>query len=353
MKLFTRKHFVVFFFLFFAMMAHSQITFTLSTADGGYSITCTNPTVQVSASSNYTDAPVLYTWTGPQFPSGQTSSSVAITSPGIYTVVANSGNQSSSPQTFAVVQNTMAPTVNVSPSSPAITCNQPSVVLQASSNTPSVTYQWLFFSAQPGSSLTVNTPGLYTVQVTNPINGCKSSSVKFVGDNRLYPVIYSSSDVILDCTSSMPAVLSTTVFFNLTNLTYSWTTPPNAVISGNTTGTLTTNMPGTYQVSVTNNANGCTSSTVIGVSFCVGIEEGNKEKAMSVFPNPVNDQLFFKSDFLFKDRGTVSVISVLGERVLLLDSVDLNEGIDVSELSRAVYFVELQGVGKVFRIVKE
>src|SRR5688572_7223433 len=46
-----------------------------------------------------------------------------------------------------------------------------------------------------------------------------------------------------------------------TNLSYSWTAAPNATVRGQNTRYLSANLPGLYRVQVTDNSNGCKSST--------------------------------------------------------------------------------------------
>ncbi|NBX79064.1 MAG: PKD domain-containing protein, partial [Flavobacteriales bacterium] len=115
------------------------------------------------------------------------------------------------------------------------------------STTGGGTYQWSEGSTT--SSVTVNTPGNYTVTVTDP-NGCVSTSTPFaVSVNPLpTPAITAAGSSVI-CPPSDVTLQSTTAV----GQTYTWNT-------GATTSSITTSTPGSYSVSVVD-ANGCTGAS--------------------------------------------------------------------------------------------
>lgn len=78
---------------------------------------------------------------------------------------------------------------------------------------------------------------------------------------------------------SKPAKLTPTITGSLSGATYTWTCPPTATRSGEYTGTLTTNVPGEYTLTVSHITMQCHQVTTHTVYGCpdninpVGVEE--------------------------------------------------------------------------------
>src|ERR1043166_4403086 len=81
--------------------SYSQnLSFTITNNSGTYTLTCNNPIINLSASSNYSGA-VNYSWMGT---STLTGNNVTLTTPGLYTVIAESGTLTAS-QTISILSN--------------------------------------------------------------------------------------------------------------------------------------------------------------------------------------------------------------------------------------------------------
>ncbi len=111
-------------------------------------------------------------------------------------------------------------------------------------------------------------PGTYTMTALDLNNGCTSVATHSVPVDRAYPLINPDGDAYpdtLDC-GNFYAVISPTIYSNNgAPLTYSWTAPPGATVTGATTGTLSTNVTGDYRLKVVNTINGCISSDLLTV----------------------------------------------------------------------------------------
>jgi hypothetical protein len=70
-------------------------------------------------------------------------------------------------------------------------------------------------------------------------------------------------------------------------------------------------------------------------------EIAKKEIDFTVFPNPSNDRIFFS----FADKNTdiyyLSLKNLNGKTILMMPKPELKNGIDVSHLTKGIYFVEL------------
>ena len=76
------------------------------------------------------------------------------------------------------------------------------------------------------------------------------------------------------------------------------------------------------------------------------VDEAEAE-AVSVYPNPVNDQLIVKAENLQK----VEVYNIVGQQVMVTE----NEVVDMSALTEGIYFIRINAAGKTVtkRIVKQ
>ncbi|WP_143011644.1 hypothetical protein, partial [Chitinophaga filiformis] len=138
-------------------------------------LTCARTSVTLTGSSNASG--VGYSWTGP---SGFTSTSQnpAATAAGDYILtVTNASTGCAAKDTVTVIANTAVPTANAGVSGP-LSCGATTVTLSASSETANVTYSWTgpngFTSALQNPVVSV--AGIYTLTVTDPVNGCKNTA---------------------------------------------------------------------------------------------------------------------------------------------------------------------------------
>lgn len=226
-------------------------------------LTCTNSSVTFTAGSSTPG--VSYTWIGPN--GALPSSSVAtVSSIGTYTLTAtNPVNGCTASASSTVTQNITAPggvTTTADPTTAQITCIHPTVLLTSSSTTAGVTFSWsgTDFTAT-GASATVNAPGVYTVTVTDPTNGCVTTLPGTVTKNTSVPVGLSASPS--DIISCFTPVIDLQGSSTTPGATFSWAGPGGYTAS---TATAETDRPGSYTLTVTNPANGCTASTGTSVT---------------------------------------------------------------------------------------
>ena len=146
------------------------------------------------------------------------------------------------------------------------TVTQLTLDASASSSGPEFTYAW---TTQDGDILTggntptptIDAPGTYQLTIFNTANGCSDSSQAAIFQNITPPGASASADTItckeleVALTGSSPTV----------NVTYLWTTQDGHFLFGETTPTPGVDATGTYTLTVTNPANGCTSSDSVTV----------------------------------------------------------------------------------------
>jgi hypothetical protein len=329
-------------FLFKAITLVGQLNTTISSSTGAFSLTCTHPTIVLTATSNYTGGAVNFTWSTPQF-SVISGNSVTATVPGIYTVTALSGTISES-NTVSVANNLSIPTLTLTSSSTSITCLTYTTLMTAISNPTNVSYSWI----EPGVGFPCTTytcvftvPGVYGVTVKDLANGCTQNATVSLQDGRNYPIFDPVGVYTVACpngTANLEPSLST----GTANVSFQWKIPPGAITSTTNSSILTTNTPGEYTVTVTNSLNGCSTNAFILVYACVGIKEINYEADILVYPNPANKVLNIELKEASSRIINFQIINSIGQ-IVKEEDVDLKENtsIKVNDLQEGIYILNL------------
>jgi gliding motility-associated-like protein len=204
-------------------------------------LTCTATNINLIASGG------SYSWSNGTTVVG-TSSILAVSAPGTYTVTVTGGNGCTGTASQTITQNVTAPVAAInSLTTTILTCTTPTITMTA---TGGGTYSWSNGTAIVGTnaSLNVTTPGTYTVTVT-AANGCTATASQVITQNNTAPLltITPPSSSVLTCTTTSISLTANGVG------TISWTNPTKI----NPTMSVTT--PGVYTVTLTA-ANGCTAS---------------------------------------------------------------------------------------------
>jgi gliding motility-associated-like protein len=229
-------------------------------------LTCANPTAVISTTTNPTTG-ITYTWTG-TFVSGQGTSAVTVNAADNYSVtVMDAANGCTNTASSLVTADTNVPSVTISATSTnsVITCLNPAVTLSASV-TPPATYSYTWSpSNNAGSTENVNSAGVYNVVVLNAATGCTAtaSTAFTVTGNTIAPTAV-TSDTTMPCGSpSVTLNASTTA----TNVSYNWTTSgAGTLLSGATSASPVAGSAGAYEVTITDNINGCSSTSTVNVT---------------------------------------------------------------------------------------
>ena len=168
-------------------------------------------------------------------------------------------NGCTSMATASVGQNTTAPGATANGGS--ITCFTSSATLSGNSGTSGVTYSWSgpdnFTSTLQNP--TVNKLGIYTLLVTNPVNGCTSTATASVNENTTAPEVSVAVSGPITCTNSSVVISANS---GISGLAYNWTGP------GGYTSALqnpSVSSPGIYTLTVTNPENNCGSTKIVNV----------------------------------------------------------------------------------------
>jgi len=223
-------------------------------------LTCASPSKTLKVTVSNGGANPTYVWS---VPNGVTNpgniDSLIVSVGGVYSVeVTNTTSGCKDAATVTVLVDTAKVNVTLNPIT--LTCDSPIQTLTATvvNGDANPTYVWTVpvGATNPGNNpaATVSIAGLYLVEVTNTLNGCKgiaSTTVKS-DTNR---VTVTLNTINLSC-ASPAATLLATVKNGGANPKFVWQVPQGVANPGNV-ASFTISVAGTYSVEVTNLLNGC------------------------------------------------------------------------------------------------
>jgi len=235
----------------------TQITTTLSPAISTGTLTCATTTIALNGTPS---SGVTYTWSGPGIISGVNTSSPIINLPGTYSMTVAEVNGCSATVTTTVLQNSVAPVVTINH---PFTCGTPTVQLSATTSTNTISYNWFAPATGALNNSGISNPiisgsGVFTVVVTNTVNGCVASETATLSAT---PVALSVSVNNATICSGTNAILTATG--NVTS--YSWSPAGNFSPSTGPSVTASPNATSIYTVT------GITGACSVAVEFTVTV----------------------------------------------------------------------------------
>lgn len=245
------------------------------TAIGGADqvLNCSVFSVDFDGSGSTTGAGIIYNWSGPGI-SGANATAISptgLTVPGTYNLtVTNTNNSCVNTDVVVIVIDTIQPTANAG--NPLIlNCFNNAVdTLDASASSLGSNFSllWTGPGITAGNENAVNpvvdnTPGLYTLVITNTVNTCTATDQVNVAIDVVAPIADAGVDQIIDCVTTATNIGGSSSAG--ANFTYQWTGPD---INNNNQALAVANvtLPGTYTILVTNTTNGCTATNDILVT---------------------------------------------------------------------------------------
>ena len=309
-----------------------------------FSITCTNSMVPIGVVVTSTNS-VTYQWSTTGISGSTTNSTATATLAGVYNVtVTNSpGNNCTTIKSITVPTDITPVVASITPAA-TITCSVPTLTLNAVPGGANYTYTWTGTSAIVSGSLTqnpiINNGGIYSVAITNTVNGCVGFAAITVYTNPLPNVMISTSNTLLCVgqTASLTASGASSYTWNTTE-----TTSVIAVSPITTTNYTVTGVDG----------NGCLNTSIFAqsVTVCSDIQTITSNETISMYPNPSNGFITIEINTIFN----LVVMDGLGQEIY---NQTLDSGkhiINISNHANGLYFVRATSNGKVntTRLIKE
>jgi len=258
-------------------------------------LTCSNPQLSVSASSNFANTSYVWTTLDGIILTDPTSNVFGTNEEGTYTLTATALEICTDTESITVVIDQIAPVPNAGADA-VLNCLNPFLILNATAGTADALVQWntqgtgLIVSGASTLTPTIGASGTYTLTVTDSGNGCVGSDALTITDDFAAPQITIALPDSLSCLQSQ-VELNVIQFEPLPSVTYEWSTEAGSIVNGASTASPTVNAAGVYSVIATNNSNGCSSNDSAEV---VATDEVNIDLSSLTFPNiitPNNDDL--------------------------------------------------------------
>lgn len=250
---------------------------------GSSELTCTNQMVTLDGSGSSSGSNFTYQWMDPNGTPIGSGITVDVSSAGTYSLeVTNVDNGCSASSNFVLNENTEVPTAEANAVDP-LDCTNTSTVIDGAGSSlgTNFSYQWLDADGNilgTDLSLEVSAAGIYTLTVINAENGCSNSVNAEVIAAADIPVANAGAGGTLNCNTTS-LILDGSASSNGNEYTYEWTTTDGSITNGANTLNPNVNAPGTYQLTVYNNVNGCIASSEVVVTeiptLAISLENSN------------------------------------------------------------------------------
>ena len=233
-------------------------------------INCILDEVSLGANISNNILDTEFTWMDETGTTLGTGSNWMATNSGDYTlVVENTANGCTSDEIITVLEDTAEPEAIIAFDGDVINCNVSSLNLNGdnSSGNSGLTYSWIDQiqnTIGTSSDLIVSNSGTYTLQVTQESNGCVGTAEMIINEDFEQPEIEIMSVGILTCEETSVAIEGSASGAN-ENFEYEWTATNNGIVSGFNTTNPEINLPGVYNLLVTDQVNGCTNQLDVEV----------------------------------------------------------------------------------------
>jgi hypothetical protein len=235
-------------------------------------INCENPIISINGSGSSTNGNFTYEWSTPNgnIVNGGTTLFPEVDLEGTYIlIVTNEDNGCTEDEMVTISADLSDPDAEAGPAQ-LLSCTASTVTLDGSGSTTGTnfSYNWITNNGtivSGGNTLTpeVSEAGTYNIVVTNNTNGCTALDSVLVNLNSDVPVADAGDDQTLDCDISN-IVLDASNSSSGGTVSFEWTTTGGNFVTGQNTLTPEIDAPGTYVLTVSDSANGCTAvSTVI------------------------------------------------------------------------------------------
>lgn len=237
-------------------------------------LTCTSPVSALNGSASSQGSAYQYKWAGPQLVSSDTTLTPSVAAPGIYTLVVRDRlNGCTAGAQVAVRVDKEAPQPRIQQPL-VLTCTRDSVRLNGSASTSGTLALWTTADGrirQGGATLNpvVDRAGTYILRIENVQNGCMATADVSVLEDKAAPGAFIAPVAPLSCKTPVAALRGNSA--SARPVSYTWT-----ALSGSGLSAVpgqphaSARQPGTYQLLVTNPANGCTSVAIATVPLLQG-----------------------------------------------------------------------------------
>ncbi len=254
------------------VIVNSSVVPPVAVAGIDKTLTCAITTVKIGGAGSSQGANFMAAWTGPDInPGNQNQYTPTVGLPGQYILtVTNTATGCNTKDTVQIAQNITTPVADAGPDQ-TLTCSSPNgIALNGSGSPATITYLWTGLGIGANNSNlpnpVVTVPDTYTLQVTDPLNGCTATDQVIVMQDANLPAANAGADLTLNCTVNSVNI-NASASSSGPDISYAWSGP--GISGGNATVQNPANisLPGTYSLTVTNMTNNCSNTDVLIIAI--------------------------------------------------------------------------------------
>ncbi|MCK6694629.1 MAG: hypothetical protein L6Q97_21340, partial [Thermoanaerobaculia bacterium] len=235
-------------------------------------ITCATTSVVLGGNGSSQGPNFQAAWTGPGINAGNINQfTPTVDASGNYVLtITNLTNGCTTTDAVTVNLDIDAPTADAG-TDQTLTCITTAGVTLSGSGTPAgISYFWsgpgIGANNETQQNPQVTQEGLYTLVVTNPVNGCTSTDQVEVFQDANVPDADAGADLVLDCLTSTVDIDGSGSATG-PDIVYEWTGPGITPGNMNDQSPAGITLPGTYNLTVINTTNNCENTDIVVISI--------------------------------------------------------------------------------------
>ncbi|MEO1652026.1 MAG: hypothetical protein AAFU64_00655, partial [Bacteroidota bacterium] len=231
-------------------------------------ITCAQPSIQITGSSTTPGVTFLWTTSDGTISTASDQAIITVTSGGMYTLTVTNPQTGCTNVQDIIINETSEVDLSLSVEG-EITCINPTVTITGTSTTSGLVYVWTTIDGTIDTQVfgtneaTVSAAGFYTLTAIDPISGCSVSKSVFISENTEQPDLQIATPSDITCNNPLISLIGSSA---TSGVTYSWSSENGEIIGEPTQASVQVNSAGTYVLTVTNPVNGCVSVDSVTVN---------------------------------------------------------------------------------------
>ncbi len=229
---------------------------TANISSSATELNCLDLSLDLDASGSTGQGTLTYLWS-----TGETTAVINVSTADIFTVtITDTENGCIDETSITITEDVLQPIADISSPSTIITCTDMILTLDGNGSSGQGTLSYLWSTGETSATIEVNTADNYELTVTDSDNGCTSTTTLNITENIVDPVATINSGGITELSCDQPALtLNASSSTGQGSLSYEWNT-------GETSAAIDVIMSGTYDLTVTDGANGCTNASSITIT---------------------------------------------------------------------------------------
>ncbi len=230
-------------------------------------ITCDEPIITLDGSMSSTGSEYTYLWTGTGIFGTALMQEVQVNAAGNYDLLVTDISNGCTAMTSVLVDASQDVPLASIGTPEELNCTILTVDLEGNvNNATNVGYSWTtpdgnIIAGIGTSTITVDAPGNYTLDIVNEDNGCTTQAQMEVSQDIAIPEVDAGDTFELNCTIVDGNLNGSGATGN--EFVYLWSTTDGSIVSGEDGFTPLVNAPGEYTLLISNNLNGCTDEASI------------------------------------------------------------------------------------------